>query len=103
MNLGVHHVDARVDGLSHRRDLEVELVTRPSRLHLRAPGDMLLELVDVVGDAPASLVLAEVVGKIDVDGLSHMCDVRGRSVLFKHPHKSMILMMKWTAVPIAAL
>src|SRR3954454_17059289 len=64
---------------------------------------MLLELVDIVGDARPRLVLAEVVRQIDVDGLSHSCDVGQCSALFKHQHKSMILMMKWIAATIAAL
>ena len=36
---------------------------------LRAAGDVLLELVDVVGDAAPRLVPAELMRKIDVDGL----------------------------------
>src|SRR5258708_6024700 len=90
MYLGFHHVDGRGDLLAHRRDVEVELVSGPSRLHLRPAGDMLLKLVDVVGDAPPRLVLAEVVGQVDVDGLSHNCDVARRSALFKLACRSMI-------------
>ena len=60
-----------VTDCAHRRDVEVELVAAPARLHLRAAGNMLLELVDVVGDAAPRLVLAEVVGQVDVDGLGH--------------------------------
>src|SRR5258708_39026429 len=90
MYLGFHHVDGGGDLLAHRRDVEVELVTGPARLHLRPAGDMLLKLVDVVGDAPPRLVLAEVVGQGDVDGLSHNCDVARRSALFKLACRSMI-------------
>jgi hypothetical protein len=60
---------------------------------------MFLKLVDVVGDAPPRLVLAEVVRDINVDGLSHACDVDRRSALFKALHKSMILLMKAIALP----
>ena len=60
-----------VDRLAHRRDVEVELVAGPAGLHLRAAGNMLLQLVDVVGDPAPRLVLAEVVGQVDVDGLCH--------------------------------
>ena len=49
--------------------VEVELVAGPARLDLRAARNMLLELVDVVGDPAPRLVLAEVVGKVDFDGL----------------------------------
>ena len=80
----------RADVLPPRADLEIQLVPDPARRHLRAAWDLVFELVDVVGDAPASLVLAEVVGQVDVDGLSHKCDVGGRSALFKQSHGSMI-------------
>jgi hypothetical protein len=43
---------------------------------------MLLELVNVVGNAAPRFVLAEAVGKVDVDGLSHFCDVGRCSALF---------------------
>jgi hypothetical protein len=32
---------------------------------------VLLELVDVVGDAAPGFVLAKIVRKVDIDGLSH--------------------------------
>ena len=48
---------------------EVELVARPGGLHLGAAGNLLFELVDVVGDAAARFFLAEAVRKIDLDGL----------------------------------
>ena len=64
-----HHVDRRHDRLAHRRDVEVELIPGPARLNLRAARNMLLELVDVVGDPAPRLVLAEVVREVDVDGL----------------------------------
>jgi hypothetical protein len=51
---------------------------------------MLLQLVDIVGDASPRLVLAEAVGEIDVDGLSHFCDVASRSALFKARWRSII-------------
>ena len=69
LDLGLLDVDRRVDRLAHRRDVEVELVAGPAGLHLRAARNMLLELVDVVGDAAPRLVLAEVVRQVDVDGL----------------------------------
>ena len=65
----------RRDRLAHGRDVEVELVAGPARLHLRAAGNMLLQLVDVVGDAAPRLVLAELVRQVDFDGLCHRCDV----------------------------
>jgi hypothetical protein len=51
---------------------------------------MLLQLVDIVGDAAAGLVLAEVVREVDVDGLTHFRDVGRRSALFKQSHGSII-------------
>jgi hypothetical protein len=54
---------------------------------------MLLELVDVVGDPAPRLVLAEIVGKVDVDGLGHSCDVGRCSALFKPSHESMVCAM----------
>src|SRR5579872_6888049 len=51
---------------------------------------MLLKLVDVVGNSAPRLVLAEVVGQINVDGLSHSCDVGGYSALFKLEWPSML-------------
>ena len=38
---------------------------------LQKKGDVLLELVDVVGDAAPRFVLAEIMRQVDVDGLSH--------------------------------
>jgi hypothetical protein len=46
--------------------------------------------VDVVGDPASGFVFAEVVRQVDVDGLSHKCDVGGRSALFKLRHGSII-------------
>ncbi len=69
VHLRVLHVDRRGDRLSHRLDVEVELVAGPPALHVRTTGDVLRKLVDVVGDAAPRLVLAEVMRKIDVDGL----------------------------------
>ena len=89
-DLVVHHVDGRGDRLAHGGDVEVELVAGPAALHLRSAGDVLLELVDVVGDAASRLVLAEIVGQIDFDGLSHGRDVAWRSALFKLRHRSII-------------
>ena len=83
VHLGLHDIDRGVHRLAHRRDVEVELVAGPARLDLRAAGDVLLELVDVVGDPTPRLVLAETVGQVDVDGLGHKCDVARRSALFK--------------------
>src|SRR5260221_10880854 len=101
--LAVHDLDRRVYGLAHRGDVEVELVTGPARLNLRAAGDMLLKLMNIVRDAPPRLVLAEVVGKVDIDGLSHCCDVGRRSALFKLRQGSMVGVMKWIVALLAGL
>src|SRR4051794_8798526 len=103
MYLAVEDVDRRVYGLTHRRDVEVELVAAPARLHLGAAGDVLLKLVDIVGDSAARFFLAEIVGQVDVDGLTHMCDVARRLALFKHRHGSMFALMKLTAAPLALI
>ena len=50
--------------------------------------------MDVVGDAPPRLVLAEVVGEVDVDGSSHICDVARRSALFKRRRATMVRAMR---------
>jgi hypothetical protein len=44
---------------------------------------MLLQLVRVVGDAAPRFFLAELVGKVDFDGLCHGGDVGRCSALFK--------------------
>ena len=100
MDLCLHHVDRRADVLAHRTDVEIELVAYPPRLHLSAARNVLTELVDVVGDAAASLVLAKVMRQVDVDGLSHNCDIGPRSALFKQSHGSMIQSMKMKFVPL---
>ena len=80
---------------AHRRDVEVELVAGPARLHLRAAREY----------APASLwmllairrrasSLPRLWGRSTVDGLSHCCDVGRRSALFKLRRASMIRVMR---------
>ena len=94
VDLGVLDIDGSGNRLPHGGDVEVELVAGPAGVDLRTPGNLVLELVHVVGDPAPRLVLAEVVRKIDFDGLSHCCDVGGRSALFKLPHESMVSVMK---------
>ena len=97
-NLEVHRrvedVDGRIYRFTHRCDLKGELIADPGRLHLSASRDMLLQLVNIVGDPAPRLVLAKIVGKIDVDGLSHICDVGGCSALFKLGWPAMTCMMR---------
>src|SRR6476659_10336686 len=90
MDAVFHDVDRRPYRLAHGGDVKIKLIPRPSRLDLRAAGDKLLELMDIVGDPAPRLVLAEVVREVDVDGLSHSCDVARRSALFKPSHWSMV-------------
>ena len=71
VHLGLLDVDRRIDRLAHRRDVEVELIAAPPGLHLRAAGNVVGQLVDVVGDAAPGLVLAELVRQVDFDGLCH--------------------------------
>ena len=70
----------------------------------RPARDMLLELVDVVGDAPPGLFAAKLVRQIDLDGLGHSPTVGGRSALFKPgqsfsasqpPHRHYAATMSW--------
>jgi len=103
VHLGLHHIDGRVHALTHGGNAEVQLIPRPPRLHVSAARDVLLQLVDIVGDAPPGLVLAEIVGQVDVDGLSHLRDVGRRSALFKPMHRSMILLMKLTFAPLVLI
>ena len=100
MHLRIHDVDGRVHRFSHRCNGEIELVPDPARLNRCAPGDMLSKLMHILGDAAPSFVLAEVVGQVDVDGLTHKCDIGGRSALFKQSHGSMIPLMKLILVPL---
>ena len=100
MDLVFHDVDRRRHRLTHRSDVEVELIAGPAGLYLRASRNMFLELVDIVGDPAPSLVLAELVREIDFDGLIHSCDVARRSALFKLQHRSMISPMKFLAFPL---
>src|SRR5690348_15350333 len=99
-DLVVHHVDGGGDRLAHRGDVEVELVAGPAGLHLSAAGDLLFELVNIVGDPAPGLVLAEAVREIHFDGLTHSWDVARGSALFKLPHASIILAMKILALPL---
>jgi hypothetical protein len=103
VNLIVEDVDGAGNRLAHRGNVEVELIAGPPGLDLSTAGDLLLELVYVVGDPPPRLVLAEVVGDIDVDGLSHSCDVARRSALFKPRHESIIAAMRWLLTLLAFL
>ena len=48
---------------------EVELVAGPAGFDACAAGNVLLEPVDIVGDASPRLVLAELVGQVDFDGM----------------------------------
>ncbi len=66
---GLLDVDRRLHRIAERVDVEVELIGGPAGLHFRPAGDILFELVDVVGDAPPRLVLAEAVGEVDFDRL----------------------------------
>ena len=68
------------------------------------PGICSCELVDVVGDAPPRLVLAEVVRQVDVDGLSHMLRCRPAFSAFQAARsRSMIRMMRCCFVRLASL
>ena len=73
-----------VNGLAERVDGEVELVAEPS---VNRPGrtarNMILELMDIVGDAPPGLFAAKLVRQVDLDGLLHWPTVGSRSPLFK--------------------
>src|SRR6185503_19476979 len=51
---------------------------------------MLVELVDIVGDAPPGLILAKPVRKVDVDRLAHLRGVVGAEALFK-PQRGTII------------
>lgn len=99
MHLVFKDVDRRGHRLPHCRNVEIELIAGPAGLHLRAARNMLLELVEIVGDPAPRLVFAKLVRKIDFDGLSHSCDVARRSALFKLQHRSMISLMKFIALP----
>ena len=101
--LVIHNVDRGCNGLPHRGDVQIQLVAGPTAVNLRTARNMLLQLVNVVSDPPASLVLAEAVGDVDFDGLSHRCDVARRSALFKFTHRSMIQLMKLFALPVLLL
>jgi len=109
VNIGFGNVDGRVDRLAHRLDLEIELVAGPSRLDLRAARNVLLELMDVVGDPPPRLVLAEVVREIDVDRLRHGCD-SGRAFSafqaatpgYGEPMRKLLAALIFLTVPAAA-
>src|SRR5947208_2286724 len=94
MDLGVHHVDRRIHRFAHGGDLKVELVAGPAGLNLRPARNMVGELVHVVSDAAAGFVLAEAVGQVDVDGLTHICDVGPCSALFKPCGSPMLLTMR---------
>ena len=99
MHLVFEDVDRGGHRLTHCRDVEIELIAGPARLHLCAARNMLLELVNIIGDPATRLVLAKLVRKIDFDGLIHNCDVARRSALFKLLHRSMISLMKFLALP----
>lgn len=100
VNLGVHDVDGRIHRLSHRCDVEIELVAGPARLDRRAARDVLLELVKIVGDAAPGFILTEIVRQVDVDGLTHIYDIGRRSALFKQSCRSMIWLMKPILAPL---
>lgn len=70
-NLGFLDVDRCSDRLTHGGDVEVELVTNPSRLNLGAAGDVFVKMVNVGGDTASRFLLSELVRKVDFDGLSH--------------------------------
>ena len=103
VNLGFHDVDGRRDVLPHGGNLEIELVASPAGLNVSAARNMLLELVEIVGDAPPGFVLAEVVRQVDIDGLSHICDVARRSPLFKAYPPSIITDMFFRRLALLAL
>ena len=103
------HDDVRVDARRVAADRHGERARRPRLAqhgggessagvgdndHLRTAGNVLLELVNILGDAPPRLVLAEAVGQVDVDGLGHGCDVEERSALFKLRRESIIAVMR---------
>ena len=69
MDLRFLDVDRRLDGIAKRMDAEIELIASPAGFDLRAARNVLLQPVDVVGDPPAGLVLAEAVRQVDFDGL----------------------------------
>src|SRR5439155_14096421 len=64
VNLGLLDVDRRFDAVAERPDREVELVAGPAGFDLRAARDMLVELMDIVGDPPPRLVFAEAVREV---------------------------------------
>src|SRR6476469_4239713 len=69
MDLGLLHVDRGLDRVAHCPDLEVKLVAGPIGLDLRAAGNMGGEVVDIVGNTPAGLVLAMSMRQVDFEGL----------------------------------
>ena len=65
----VFDVDGGLDRFAQGLDAQVQLVAGPSGFDLGPARDVILQAVDIVGDAPPRLVLAEVVREIDFDWL----------------------------------
>ena len=93
-HFGLLDVDRRGNGLPHGGNVEVQLIADPACLHLGSPWNVLLEAMDVACNPAPSLILAEIVRKIDFDRLTHSRDVDQCSALFKLQHGSMLAVMK---------
>ena len=69
MNLRFLDIYRRLDRISQRENLKIKLIPGPAGFDPCSAWNMFLQPVNVVGDPPPRLVLAEFVRQVDFDGL----------------------------------